>query len=70
LKPGRKYGEAVALFSPYNRVKEVCLEGRAAAATLIKQAVSSGAKSKAFIYVNNRFEGNALETIDAILDEA
>jgi uncharacterized protein YecE (DUF72 family) len=69
LKPGRKYAEAVALFSPYNRVKEVYPEGRAAAATMIKQALSSGARSKAFIYVNNRFEGNALETIGAILDE-
>jgi hypothetical protein len=69
LKPGRKYEDAVKLFSPYDRVKEPCEEGRAAASTLIRQATRSGGKTKAFIYLNNRFEGNALETIAAILED-
>jgi len=69
LKPGRRYEDAVKLFSPYNRLKDPYEEGRAAARTMIRQTRRSGGKTKAFIYLNNRFEGNALETIAAILDE-
>ena len=70
LKPGRKYEEAVKLFSPYDRVREPHPEGRAAAVDLIQGAKAAGNRTRAFIYVNNRFEGNALESIHAILDEA
>lgn len=70
LKPGRKYEEAVELFSPYASVKEVNAEGRAAGAALIRRAQASGGQTKAFIYVNNRFEGNALGTIAAMLEQA
>ena len=69
LRPGRKYDEAVKMFSPYHEIKDPYPEGRTAAATLVRQAVSSGSRSKAFIYVNNRFEGNALMTINAIVQE-
>jgi uncharacterized protein YecE (DUF72 family) len=68
LKPGRKYQQAVDLFSPYNRVKEPYEEARAAAAGLIKQILSTGTGRRLFLYVNNRLEGNALLTILAILD--
>jgi len=44
------------------------LEGRRAAARLIQTAQSR--KGQAFIYVNNRFEGNALQTIAAVIEEA
>ncbi len=65
LKPGRKYEEAVKEFSPYKAVKEVNAEARSAGTELVKQAKQ---KSKqAFIYVNNRLEGNALETIGAMV---
>lgn len=70
LKPGRGYEEAVKLFSPYDQLKEPNPEGRAAGAALIKETLASGGKTRAFIYVNNRFEGNALLTIEAMLDEA
>lgn len=70
LKPGRKYEDAVKAFSPYDRLKEPYVEARAAAVNLVRQARGSGGKTKAFIYVNNRLEGNALETISAILDTA
>ena len=70
LKPGRKYEDAVKLFSPYNRAKAPYPEGRAAAAELIRTTTSSGQRTNAFIYVNNRLEGNALESINAILDAA
>lgn len=68
LKPGRKYEEAVALFSPYNEIKDPYPEGRLAATSLLRQVRAAGGRSKAFIYVNNRFEGNALQTIQAIVD--
>ncbi|NBU10829.1 MAG: DUF72 domain-containing protein [Proteobacteria bacterium] len=67
LKPGRKYEEAVKEFSPYKEVKEVNLEARAAARKLIAGAKRQG--KQAFIYVNNRLEGNALETVNAMVGD-
>ena len=68
LKPGRKYEEAVKEFSPYKEVKEVNEEARQAGAKLIQQAKQKAKKT--FIYVNNRLEGNALGTINAMLEFA
>lgn len=68
LKPGRKYEDAVEMFKPYDRLKEPYPEGRGAAGALVGQTRASGGKTKAFIYVNNRLEGNALESISAIMD--
>lgn len=68
LKPGRKYDDAVKLFSPYQEIKDPYPEGRAAAAELIRKTRRGGGRTKAFIHVNNRFEGSALETIAAILE--
>src|SRR5207244_2155059 len=68
LKPGRKYEEAVKLFQPYDRIKEPNLGARTAGAALIKEGINAADKRKTFIYVNNRLEGNALETIAAMLD--
>lgn len=65
LKPGRKYEEAVKLFSPYKAVKEANPDARKAGAMLVRQAWKNG--KQAFIFVNNRLEGNALETIDEML---
>jgi len=70
LKPGRAYAEAVRRFSPYDRIQDVNPEGRAAGGRLIRDTVARGKPAQAFIYVNNRFEGNALETIAAMLDQA
>jgi uncharacterized protein YecE (DUF72 family) len=67
LKPGRRYEDAVKLFSPYDRVRDPYPEGRSAAAHLIQEARAK--KRKVFLYVNNRFEGNALDTIAAMLAE-
>jgi hypothetical protein len=36
---------------------------------LIQEVRSRHAPGQAFLYVNNRFEGNALQTIAAILGE-
>jgi len=70
LKPGRKYEEAVKMFQPYDKTKEPNPEARAAGAALIKDGGAAGPERKTFIYVNNRLEGNALETIAAMLEEA
>jgi uncharacterized protein YecE (DUF72 family) len=70
LRPGRKYEEAVQLFQPYDRVQDVDEAGRAAGARLILEALTTGSVKRAFLYVNNRFEGNALQTIAAMLAQA
>ncbi|HNQ87421.1 MAG TPA: DUF72 domain-containing protein [Verrucomicrobiota bacterium] len=70
LQPGRKYEEAVRAFSPYDRVQEACDEGRSAGAQLIRAAAASQGRTEAFLYVNNRFEGNAPQTISAMLEQA
>jgi uncharacterized protein YecE (DUF72 family) len=68
LRPGRKYEEAVKLFSPYEAVKDPYPEAVVAAATLIRQARQAGGRTQAFIFVNNRLEGNSLQTITRILE--
>jgi len=66
LKPGRNYEEAVKEFSPYKGVKEVNPEAREAGKALLRRARQQG--RQAFIFVNNRLEGNALETIAAMTE--
>lgn len=66
LKPGRKYEAAVKAFQPYERIQEPNPEARAAGQALIAEGQAAGAERKTFIYVNNRLEGNALETIAAM----
>ena len=70
LKPGRKYQEAVDQFSPYDRLQEPLPEARAAAAELIRRGSADGQPKRTFVYVNNRLEGNALLTIDAVVEQA
>ena len=69
LKPGRKYEDAVKLFSPYEHIKDPYPEARTAAVELVKRVRNSGGPTRSLIYLNNRIEGNALESIAAILDE-
>ncbi len=64
LRPGRTYRQAVAQFSPYERVQEVYPEGRRTLQQLIEQCLDQG---PLFAYVNNRFEGNAIETLEAVI---
>ena len=67
LKPGRKYEDSVKLFEPYDKVKEPNPDARAAGAALIKEGTEAGPKRKTLIFVNNRMEGNALATIEAMI---
>jgi uncharacterized protein YecE (DUF72 family) len=65
LRHGRSYAEAVELFSPYEAIQDPNPEGRQAIRDLIEW--SRGERRAAFIFVNNRFEGNAPGTVEAIV---
>ncbi|MDX1981026.1 MAG: DUF72 domain-containing protein [Bryobacteraceae bacterium] len=65
LRKGRAYEEAVSQFSPYRHVQDPNLPARDAIRKLIER--SRRQRQAAYIFVNNRLEGNAPETIDAIL---
>ena len=69
LKPGRTYEEAVKSFQPYNKTREINPEARSAATEMVRKGTQSPGR-KTFIYVNNRLEGNSLNTINAILEAA
>lgn len=64
LRPGRAYQQAVELFSPYEEIRQPYPEGRQALRDLIERACALGTET--FLFVNNRFEGNAPQTIEAV----
>lgn len=68
LKPGRKYQEAVDMFQPYERIKEPYGGAHDAAAKLIQKALAKEVLRRLYVYLNNRLEGNALQSLLAILD--
>ena len=67
LRRGRRYEDAVRQFSPYTEIQDPNPETRAALRELIERARQ--ARRSAYIYVNNRLEGNAPATIMAIAGE-
>ena len=66
LRQGRMYEKAVEAFAPYDRTQDPNPEAREAMRTLIARAETS--KQGTYIFVNNRLEGNAPSTIEAIID--
>lgn len=66
LKPGTLYQEAVDSFSPYDRLHQELSDIRMAAAGIVKEALTKSKKT--YVMVNNRFEGCAPKTIEAILN--
>jgi uncharacterized protein YecE (DUF72 family) len=66
LRRGRPYEDAVREFAPYTSVKEVNSPVREALRELVDVAIVDG--RPAFIFVNNRLEGNSPGTIIAITD--
>jgi len=68
LRPGRDYKEAVKRFSPYARLQDPYPEGVAAGARLLRTALDNPKRRPTFIFVNNRFEGNAPRSIRRMLD--
>jgi uncharacterized protein YecE (DUF72 family) len=65
LRRGRSYEQAVKAFSPYEKVRDPNPEARQAMRALIQRAQEQ--QQPAFIFVNNRLEGNAPETIQAVV---
>lgn len=66
LRRGRAYDDAVQLFSPYTEVKDPNPEVRASVGELIQ--IAREKQQIAFLFVNNRLEGNAPGTILAITE--
>lgn len=66
LRPGRSYEEAVKLFSPYDSIKDENPQVRAAMKDILGRATRK--RERAYLFVNNRLEGNSPITIEAIID--
>jgi uncharacterized protein YecE (DUF72 family) len=66
LRRGRPYAQAVQLFAPYTKIQDPNPEARAGLRELIERARE--ARRAAYIYVNNRLEGNSPGTISAVID--
>jgi uncharacterized protein YecE (DUF72 family) len=64
LRRGRPYERAVEKFSPYERIQDPNPETRDALRRMIAEARDRS--EPAYIFVNNRLEGNAPGTIEAI----
>lgn len=67
LRHGRSYEQAVDAFQPYDRIQEEQPAARAGLRELIER--SKQKKQVAFLFVNNRLEGNAPQTIQAVVSE-
>ncbi|HUA82772.1 MAG TPA: DUF72 domain-containing protein [Bryobacteraceae bacterium] len=67
LRPGRTYENAVAMFTPYDRIRDENPEARDALRALIRRMREE--RRAAYIFVNNRLEGNAPDTIRAVIAE-
>jgi uncharacterized protein YecE (DUF72 family) len=67
LRAGRSYEAAVKMFHPYTHIQDPNPTGRAGIRSIIRQARAE--RRSAYIFVNNRFEGNAPGTIEAILED-
>ena len=65
LRPGRAYEQAVEKFQPYDKVQDENPEVRDALREMIRRMKEE--RRAAYIYVNNRLEGNAPETIQAVV---
>lgn len=66
LRYGRTYEQAVAMFEPYDRLQEVNESARRGLRMLAERARER--RQMAFLFVNNRLEGNAPATIQAVVD--
>jgi len=66
LRQGRPYEEAVAMFAPYTEIRDPNPAARDALRVLIQRARDQ--RQMAFLFVNNRLEGNAPLTIMAITE--
>jgi uncharacterized protein YecE (DUF72 family) len=66
LKRGRAYEQAVKMFEPYERTHEPNPGAREAMRRIAERAWKT--RQPAYVFVNNRLEGNAPATIEAVAD--
>ena len=66
LSKGRPYEQAVEAFEPYEKIREPNEAARAAMRRVAERAIQG--KKPAFVFVNNRLEGHAPTTIEAVAD--
>jgi uncharacterized protein YecE (DUF72 family) len=66
LRCGRPYDQAVDAFEPYRETKEVNAGAREGLRRIAEDTIRS--KNSAFLFVNNRLEGNAPSTIEAVVN--
>jgi hypothetical protein len=64
LRRGRTYEQAVKQFQPYREIQDPDPPAREGLAQIANTARGTG--KAAFIFVNNRLEGNAPTTIEAV----
>ena len=67
LSKGRTYEKAVEAFEPYEKTREPNQPAREAMRRIAERAMERD--KPAFVFVNNRLEGNAPTTIEAVADE-
>lgn len=67
LRQGRTYEDAVTRFQPYDKIREENPETRDALREWIRRMREE--RRMSYIFVNNRLEGNAPETIRAVTSE-
>ena len=67
LRCGRAYDKAVESFEPYNEIKETCEHARTGMSRIVERALKT--RTSAFVFVNNRLEGNAPSTIEAVVQQ-
>ncbi len=66
LKKGRAYEQAVKAFEPYKHIQEPNPGAREAMRRIAERAWKT--RQPAYVFVNNRLEGNAPGTIEAVAD--
>jgi uncharacterized protein YecE (DUF72 family) len=67
LRQGRPYEQAVQQFEPYEEIRDENPEAREALRRVIQRMKEE--RRSAYIFVNNRLEGNAPKTIEAVVTE-
>jgi hypothetical protein len=67
LRKYRHYDKAVEAFEPYDRIQEPNEGAREGMRIIAQRAMHE--RKNAFLFVNNRLEGNAPSTIEAVLEK-
>jgi hypothetical protein len=67
LQKARTYDQTVSLFEPYEKVQQPDPSTRSALRQIAEQCVRE--KRKACVFLNNRLEGNAPATIEAVASD-